>query len=246
MALKSRFLLAGLLAAASLLLSAGIALAHSTATLPNPIAVAESQALESSLVPVAQATPSGGMFTAHDRLARPHLSDPPTQLELGHREFWMSCMICHGDRGQGLTEEWRQVLDPADQNCWQSRCHAANHPPEGFQVPREAPMIIGTGALAGYPTAADLHEYLRVEMPWAFPGLFDDKKYWELTAYLLKANNIDLGKEDLGPDNSRQIFLVPALVQTHRTGHSTERLLAGGLVFLLLGALLARRWTRDR
>ena len=54
-----------------------------------------------------------GMMDPHERLARPPMSDPPTQIELGHAEYWMSCMVCHGDRGQGLTEEWRSGLDPA-------------------------------------------------------------------------------------------------------------------------------------
>jgi hypothetical protein len=245
MAPRSMLLLSGLLVVVSLSLSAALVLARSVLTPLTSVALADGQVWAQPLVPAAQATPDASMFTVHERLRRPPLSDPPTQLELGHLEFWMSCMICHGDRGQGLTEEWRQVLDPADQNCWQSRCHAANHPPEGFQVPREAPMIIGTGALAGYRTATDLFEYLSVEMPWAFPGLFDEKKYWELTAYLIKANDIDLGEQDLGPENGRRIALVPSLVQTHRTDHGSERLLAGGLVVLLLGALFARRWTHD-
>jgi len=195
----------------------------------------------------------------HERLEVPARSDPPTQIEIGHLEYWMSCMVCHGDRGQGLTEEWRTVLDPTDMNCWQSKCHAPNHPPEGFQIPRTAPLVMGPGALTGYETAEDLFEYLRDTMPWPFPGLFQDVQYWGLTAYLLDANGVDLGKplvdpgkqatcecegsceceqvkEPLGPDNAAHILIIPDLVQTHKTAIETEQIAAIVVVGLFLCA----------
>ncbi|MFN2165657.1 MAG: hypothetical protein ACK2U9_05310, partial [Anaerolineae bacterium] len=201
----------------------------------------------------------------HERLEVPPMSDPPTQIEIGHLEYWMSCMVCHGDRGQGLTEEWRTVLDPMDMNCWQSKCHAPNHPPEGFQIPRTSPLVIGPGALSGYQTAEDLFEYLRDTMPWPFPGLFQDQQYWGLTAYLLDENGVDLGKqlvdpetgepcdceadcegekvckckevvEPLGPHNADEIVTIPGLVQTHQTDFRTEQIAAVVVVGLLLCA----------
>jgi hypothetical protein len=101
---------------------------------------------------------------------------------------------------------------------------------------------MGTGALSGYRTAAELYEYLRVEMPWSFPGLFDDDKYWELTAYLAEANKIDLPAEPLGPDNGGEILLVSGMMQTHDDGIGMERVLAGTMMVLFLGALAASRW----
>ncbi len=195
----------------------------------------------------------------HERLDAPAMSDPPTQIEIGHLEYWMSCMVCHGDRGQGLTEEWRSVLDPADMNCWQSKCHAPNHPPEGFQIPRTSPLIMGPGALTGYETAQDLFDYLSKDMPWSFPGLFQDQQYWGLTAYLLDENGVDLGKplanhdqcegcdnegvcdcervkEPLGPDNAADILIAPGLVQTHKTAIETEQIVAVVVVGLFLAA----------
>lgn len=195
----------------------------------------------------------------HERLEHPAMSDPPTQIEMGHSEYWMSCMVCHGDQGQGLTEEWRSVLDPADMNCWQSKCHAPNHPPEGFQIPRTSPLVIGPGALTGYRSAEELFEYLRTDMPWPFPGLFQDAQYWTLTAYLLDANGVDLGaqppdpdeaeactcedececegrKDPLGPHNAADILIIPDLVQTHRTDFEAEQLAAVVVVGLFLCA----------
>jgi mono/diheme cytochrome c family protein len=177
-------------------------------------------------------------MTPQERLARPPMSDPPTQVELGHAEYWMSCMVCHGDRGQGLTEEWRTVLDPADMNCWQSRCHAPNHPPQGFEIPRTAPLVIGPGALTGYQTASDLFAFMRPKMPWSFPGLFEDDVYWNLTAYLADANGIDLPQEPLGPDNGDEVLMLPQLVQTHHTAIEVEQIVASAVVGLLLLAAI--------
>jgi mono/diheme cytochrome c family protein len=203
-------------------------------------------AVLSALSVVAAQSPSGhepGM-TPQERLAKPPLSDPPTQVELGHAEYWMSCMVCHGDRGQGLTEEWRTVLDPEDMNCWQSRCHAPNHPPQGFEIPRTSPLVIGPGALTGYQTASDLFAYLRVYMPWSFPGLFEDDVYWNLTAYLADANGIDLPKEPLGPGNGDEVLLRPQLVQTHHTAIAVEQIVASAVVGLLLLAAILYWWIR--
>lgn len=71
-----------------------------------------------------------------DRLSAPPVSDNPTQLECGAYHYAQVCMACHGDKGQGLTEEWRAAWGEKEQNCWQSKCHAGNHPPEGFSTLR--------------------------------------------------------------------------------------------------------------
>ncbi len=52
-----------------------------------------------------------------DRLAEPTLPANPSQADLGAVVYWLSCMVCHGDRGQGLTEEWRAVAGQEDMNC---------------------------------------------------------------------------------------------------------------------------------
>jgi mono/diheme cytochrome c family protein len=200
--------------------------------------------LAASIVAAQSPSDHGSGMTPQERLAKPEMSDPPTQVELGHAEYWMSCMVCHGDRGQGLTEEWRTVLDPADMNCWQSRCHAPNHPPQGFEIPRTSPLIIGPGALTGYQTASDLFSYLRVYMPWSYPGLFEDDVYWNLTAYLADANGIELPQEPLGPDNGDQVLLLPQLVQTHHTAIKAEQTIAVAVVGLLLVAGVLYWWIR--
>src|SRR5512146_1226620 len=50
---------------------------------------------------------------------------PPeaTQVQYGAEVYRLVCQDCHGNRGQGLTGEWRATWAPRDQNCWQAKCH---------------------------------------------------------------------------------------------------------------------------
>lgn len=199
-----------------------------------------------SLSPPAQATREPGMmFDPADRLAPPPMSDPPTQVEQGHYVYYLSCMVCHGDRGQGLTDEWRGALDPADQNCWQSKCHAPNHPPEGFELPRTAPAIIGPGRLAHHQIAAGLYQYIRARMPWQAPGLLSDEEYWQLTAFLIDANGLPLGEAPLGPENAANVRLDQQASAVSGPPSAVGPLAVGGLL-LLSGALVIRRRARNR
>lgn len=137
-----------------------------------------------------------------DRLAPPFMPEHPTQADLGANTYYLYCMACHGDRGQGLTAEWRSAWSVGDQNCWQSKCHAANHPPEGFRLPYTVPPVIGNGILNGFGTAENLHRFISTRMPWHMPGSLKDDQYWQLTAFLARANNLLPGDANLTPANA--------------------------------------------
>jgi mono/diheme cytochrome c family protein len=180
------------------------------------------------------------------RLAEPPLSDPPTQIELGHHAYWFSCMVCHGDRGQGLTDEWREVNPMPDQNCWQARCHGPSHPPWGFEVPRTAPAVIGTEALSTTQTVAALQAYMQATMPWPYPGLFDDETYWQLAAYLADVNHIVLPDEPLGPENGGSVFLGLRYVPGQEPNVWLQRAVTAGVLVLLVGSVVFFRWPRPK
>lgn len=116
---------------------------------------------------------------------------PPnaTQLEYGTEVYRLVCRACHGDKGQGLTDDWRAQWAPEDQNCWQSKCHAANHPPDGFTMP-QVPAVVGQ-PVKGFGTALNLYNFIYTYMPWHNPGSMTEKDTWSVTAYLLKINGID-------------------------------------------------------
>jgi hypothetical protein len=147
---------------------------------------------------------------AIDRLAVPPLSDDPTQLEAGAFIYKQVCMACHGDLGQGLTEEWRLEWEE-DYNCWQSECHSPSHPPWGFEIPRTCcPAVSGPGTLMRFDTAAELYTYLTETMPWWSPGNRSNQEYWDVTAYLISQNGALPADVELNAGNAMVIQLRPA------------------------------------
>src|SRR3990170_3605718 len=74
-----------------------------------------------------------------DRLAEPTLPASPSQADRGAQVYWLSCLPCHGDYGQGLTDEFRAAYPPEDRNCWDAGCHGARPYDNGFKLPARTP-----------------------------------------------------------------------------------------------------------
>jgi mono/diheme cytochrome c family protein len=125
-----------------------------------------------------------------DRLAAPPTVEHPSQADLGAQLFWGHCQPCHGDQGQGLTDDWRAQYPVEDQNCWKSRCHGASPYANGFTLPTVVPAVIGPATLARFNSAADLHRFISQAMPFQAPGSLTDEEYWALTAFLLRAHDV--------------------------------------------------------
>lgn len=185
------------------------------------------------------------MMTLPDRLGPPQLPAHPTQADLGAQVFYLYCMACHGDRGQGLTDEWRSAWAEGDQNCWQSRCHSPNHPPGGFILPRAVPAVIGEQRLTHFGDAATLHTYLQQRMPWHMPGSLDEEQYWQLTAYLTRANGLTTDLPLLTAANAADVRFGPAVAPPAVAPPADARWRWPALLVLLTaivaGLLLRRR-----
>jgi hypothetical protein len=182
--------------------------------------------------PAAAQTPDSTPVPHVDRLAIPVLPDSPTLVELGSYSYYYNCMPCHGDQGQGLTDEFRGIWPEDHQYCWGRGCHAGR-PGEAFKIPRSIPPVIGLPQpLARFATARDLETYLEETHPPQRPGALSDEEYWALTAYLLAAN----GREDEIPSAAG-------------TGESVLLVTLGSLGGVLLVAWVAARTaarTRNR
>lgn len=135
------------------------------------------------------------------------LNLPPdvSQAEFGWEVYRLICSACHAYDGTGLTAEWLASWDPADQNCWQSKCHALNHPPDGFYLPI-APPVVGAIIPRDFATIQELYEYNLTQMPWHDPGMMSEKEAWAVTAHILRKNGYAV-PEELGPDNAAEIDL---------------------------------------
>jgi hypothetical protein len=140
-----------------------------------------------------------------DRLAKPPLPANPSQYEWGRYLYWLNCMACHGDRGQGLTVEFRSLY-VEDQNCWARGCHAGHPGDRGFPLPRSVPAIISaTGTLPPFANAEALFEYLRTTHPPQHPGALPDDQYWAISDYLLIQNRRLPSWQELGPGGQPRV-----------------------------------------
>jgi mono/diheme cytochrome c family protein len=142
--------------------------------------------VEARLFPEILPTPTPTL----DRLATPALSDHPSQEELGKNIYYYNCMPCHGDQGQGLTDEWREAWVEDHQNCWARGCHGGKERDEGFPIPTIIPAVILEGdALGRYSSIDDLIAYLKSTHPPQAPGRLSDDDYKTVALYLWIANH---------------------------------------------------------
>ena len=149
-------------------------------------------ALLISHTPVSQANqlPTSTPASAYNPLAIPTLPENPSQAEIGEYLYYFNCMPCHGDKGQGLTDAWRQVWEEDHRNCWGRGCHGGHSENEGFPIPKIVPAIILEGdALGRFSNLEDLFIYLKATHPPQEPGRLADEDYQALVAFLWAANN---------------------------------------------------------
>jgi mono/diheme cytochrome c family protein len=122
-----------------------------------------------------------------DRLATPVMPASPTSIDIGRMVYYINCMPCHGDKGQGLTDEWRAVWVEDHQDCWARGCHGGRRDDEGFPLSRTVPPVIGTG-LARFQTVDALVDFLHQTQPPQHPGRLTNDDYQAVALFLLHEN----------------------------------------------------------
>lgn len=183
-----------------------------------------------------------------DRLAEPTLPAAPSQADHGAQVYWLSCMPCHGDQGQGLTDEFRATYPPEEEYCWESGCHGANPYESGFTLPKKIPAVIGDTTLAKFADAAQLHAYIRATMPFWKPGSLTEEESWRVTAFLLRQNNLWNASAELNASNAadvkipRAAFLTPVVTPQQAVAPAGNGAMIGmiavGVVVLILLLML--------
>lgn len=148
-----------------------------------------------------QATPTGTL-SPFERLAEPTLPAAPSQADHGAQDYWLYCLPCHGERGQGLTDEFRETYPPDEMDCWQSGCHGKRPYENGFTLPTKVPAVIGQSTLARFSDAAQLYTYIRVAMPFWKPGSLTEEQAWRVTAFTLRENRLWDDKTELNAENA--------------------------------------------
>ena len=192
-----------------------------------------------------QATPVNTL-SPFERLAKPTLPAEPSQADQGAQDYWLYCLPCHGERGQGLTEEFRETYPPEEVDCWQSGCHGKRPYEFGFTLPTKVPAVIGQSALAKFSDAAQLNSYIRAAMPFWKPGSLTADEAWRVTAFILRENGLWNDVNELNESNASDVRLPRAALTPVTTPQPAEAPIRGGSngwviligVFLLLSALL--------
>ena len=140
-----------------------------------------------------------------DRLAEPTLPPAPSQADYGAQVYWLSCMPCHGDKGQGLTDEFRETYPPEEQYCWERGCHGPNPYESGFSLPMLIPGVIGPDTISKFSDAAQLNSYVRAAMPFWDPGSLTEEEAWRVTAFILRENGLWNAAGELGSSNAEEV-----------------------------------------
>ena len=128
----------------------------------------------------------------YDPLVEPTLHPNPTELELGGNLYWHWCMPCHGDRGQGLTDEFRGVWEEDHQNCWARGCHTGRQEDMGFPIPTIVPGLVEDDHLAQFSSLQELADYLKATHPPQRPGVLKNEEYHAIALFVFTMNGRSL------------------------------------------------------
>jgi len=123
----------------------------------------------------------------YDPLAQPELPENPTDLEMGRYLFWRHCMPCHGDVGQGLTDDFRALWED-HANCWDRGCHGNKREDEGFPIPTVIPAIVTADHLNQFASDEELFAFLKATHPPQYPGYLKDDEYHDIVKVLFSMN----------------------------------------------------------
>lgn len=199
----------------------------------------------------AQAVVPTNTPSALERLAPPTMPANPSQADLGAKDYWLYCLPCHGDFGQGLTDEFRETYPPAEVDCWQSGCHGKRPYENGFTLPTAIPAVIADDAISNFTDAAQLHSYIRVAMPYWDPNSLTDEEYWRITAFLMRENGLWDGVGELKDSNAGEVSIprgAPTMPPTQEqaqvkngAGDGTLFLFGFGIFIMIVVAIILFR-----
>ena len=182
----------------------------------------------------------------YDPFAEPPLPENPTEYELGRNLYWHWCMTCHGDRGQGLTDEFRLVWEPDHQDCWGRGCHGGRLEDEGFPIPTVVPALVNDAHLSRFVSVQDLSDFLKATHPPQSPGILKQEEYDAIAMFVFTLNKRPLASVPATKTALPSATPSPAI----RQGAEPARFPPGVLMILVLIAaggwmLIARARTHN-
>lgn len=178
----------------------------------------------------------------YDPLAEPPLPPSPTEYELGRNLYWHWCMTCHGDRGQGLTDEFREIWDAEHQNCWARGCHAGHSGDMGFPIPTVVPALVNDTHLVQFASVQALSDFLQETHPPQSPGILKNQEYHAIALFVFMMNERPLIDILITATPASTLTPIPTLVPQAASTNSFPIYLLIILAVLVVGfGSLARR-----
>jgi len=181
--------------------------------------------------------------TTYDPLAEPALPENPTEYELGRNLYWHWCMTCHGDVGQGLTDEFRGIWEQDHQNCWGRGCHTGHSGDLGFPIPTVVPALVSDAQLKQFASIQELSAFLKATHPPQSPGILKDGEYHAIALFVFTMNErplVDFIATDT-PNPVPTLTATPVPAPEPASGNSllyigmVVALLAAGILILVVG-----------
>lgn len=174
----------------------------------------------------------------YDPLEEPPLPDNPTEFELGRNLYWHWCMTCHGDRGQGLTDEFRGIWEPEHQNCWGRGCHAGRSEDEGFPIPTIVPALVNEAHLAQFVSVQELSDFLKATHPPQSPGILKSEEYHSISLFVFSMNERSLIDIPLTDTPAPTLITTPTIASSVSETTSFPTYAIGIFVVLMIGVFI--------
>lgn len=175
----------------------------------------------------------------YDPLEQPPLPPNPTEYELGRYLYWQHCMPCHGDRGQGLTDEFRGVWVEDHQDCWSRGCHSGKYANDSFYIPTIVPALVKSDDLAYFASQQELFDYLKTTHPPQDPGFLEEDEYRALALFVFSMND----RLTASPMPSPSVTPTPSLPPSSRLNQlpSFVPLILIGFILVFIMVILHKR-----
>jgi hypothetical protein len=145
----------------------------------------------------------------YDPLAEPFLPENPSEYELGRNWYWHNCMTCHGDVGQGLTDDFRAIWPEDHQNCWEHGCHGGRMDDEGFPIPTIVPALVEESKLNHFSSQQAFYEFLKATHPPQDPGGLKNEEYQAIVKYVFSMNDRPLDEPTPVPTAAPTVTKTP-------------------------------------
>lgn len=145
-------------------------------------------------------------------------------------------MTCHGDQGQGLTDEFRDIWESDHQNCWARGCYAGRSGDFEFPIPTIVPTVVDDDHLSQFASLQDLADFLKATHPPQSLRILKAEEYYAIAFFVFSMNGISGTESSLAaiPVSTATEILISIVNSPVNSKVGKTYTLVSGLVVLAL------------